>query len=151
MDADEEFYRETAYALQGCQLVEEQLKLYIAEALDFVRKCLGGRMPFKMTGKDYANMSLERLITTFGKLSDNPTLLKALGKFKDERNFLSHRAIAHCLDPMGELGAMSVEEVRPRVNAIKVEAQRLFTAINDEHIKFRGRLYFEDIKAVNQS
>ena len=41
MDTSDEFYTEIAYALQGCQLIEEQLKLYISEALEFVKKMPG--------------------------------------------------------------------------------------------------------------
>jgi hypothetical protein len=73
------FYLHIADALSGCQLVEQELKLYISEALELVQKCVGGRVPFNMTGEDYEDSSLERLIETFKKLSDNPTLVLHCG------------------------------------------------------------------------
>lgn len=93
---DRDFYLRIADALSGCQLVEQELKLYISEAFDLVQKCIGGKLPFTMTGRDYEDASLERLIKVFKKLSDNPSLVAALHKFKEERNFLSHRGIADC-------------------------------------------------------
>lgn len=44
-------------ALSGCQLVEQQLKLHITETLERVRKCVGDKMPFNISGQDCANSS----------------------------------------------------------------------------------------------
>jgi hypothetical protein len=140
----EEFYVKVAEALSGCQLVEQELKLYITEALQLAKACIGDRMPFKMSGDDYANSSLERLIQAFGKLSDNNTLLTDLGKFKDERNFLSHKGITHCLDYEGELFQSTASEFQVRLEAIQAEAQRLRVALHEEANKFRGHLWFAD-------
>lgn len=65
------FYLRVAYALSGCQLVEQQLKLYIAEAYELIRKYVGDKLPFKMNGDDVENSSLEHLIKLFRKLCDN--------------------------------------------------------------------------------
>jgi hypothetical protein len=143
MDTDD-FYLRVAYALSACQLVEQELKLYIAEALELVQKCVAGKLPFSKSGDDYADASLERLIDTFRKLSSNPTLLTELRKFKDERNFLSHKGIAHCLDPDGELCYVTASEFQDRLAAIEPEAQRLRIAIHEEANKFRGHLWFDD-------
>jgi hypothetical protein len=94
---DNDFYLEVAHALSGCQLIEQELKLYITEAFDLVRKCVGNQMSFKMSGEDYADSSLERLIETFKKLSNNDSLVTELRQFKNERNFLSHKGITHWL------------------------------------------------------
>lgn len=142
MSESEDFYLQVAYALSGCQLVEQELKLYISEALEYVRKCVGKRLPFQMSGEDYENASLERLILAFRKLTDNDSLVSALGKFKDERNFISHKGIAHCLDPMGDLGDISAAEFLPRLEAIQTEAERLRHAIHQEGGSFKGHLYF---------
>jgi hypothetical protein len=136
------FYLHIADALSGCQLVEQELKLYISEALELVQKCVGGRVPFNITGEDYEDSSLERLIETFKKLNDNPTLVTALRKFKDERNFLSHKGITHCLDYEGEFDEAAASEFEARLLAIEPEAQRLRTAIHEEANKFRGHLWF---------
>ena len=141
-DADD-FYLQVAYALSGCQLVEQELKLYISEALEYVKKSVGRRLPFKMSGQDYEDASWERLIDVFRKLSDNDSLVADLRKFKAERNFLSHRGIAHCLDPMGDLGDMSSTELMPRLRAVQTEAERLRLLIHDEGASFKGYLYFE--------
>lgn len=140
-DADD-FYLQVAYALSGCQLVEQELKLYISEALEYVKKSVGKRLPFKMSGQDYEDASLERLIDVFRKLSDNESLVADLRKFKAERNFLSHKGIAHCLDPMGDLGGISSAEFMPRLRAVQTEAERLRLLIHDEGGSFKGHLYF---------
>ena len=142
MSEPEDFYLQVAYALSGCQLVEQELKLYISEALQYVGKCVGARLPFKMSGQDYQDASLERLIEVFRKLTDNDTLVAELGRFKKERNFLSHKGIAHCLNPMGDLGDMSVAEFLPRLYAIQAEADRLRLAVHEEGGSFKGHLYF---------
>ena len=122
MDEDD-FYLKVAHALSGCQLVEQQLKLYITEALELAKKCIGEKMPFKMTGEDYADSSLERLIEIFRKLSDNEPLVAELRQFKNERNFLSHKGITHCLDYEGELFHSTALEFQDRLAAIEVEAR----------------------------
>lgn len=143
MDA-RSFYLQIAEALSGCQLVEQELKLYISEALELVHKCVGRRLPFKMTGEDYEDASLERLIDAFKKLSENPGLAAALSKFKQERNFLSHKGITHCLDYEGEIDVQAVLDFQGRLLEIEPEAQRLRVAIHEEANKFRGHLFFEE-------
>lgn len=145
MDEDD-FYLKVAHALSGCQLVEQELKLYITEALELAKKCIGKKMPFKMSGEDYADSSLERLIELFKKLSSNETLVAELRKFKDERNFLSHKGIAHCLDYEGELFESTASEFQGRLQAIEVEAQRLRNALYEEANKFPGSLWFDDLR-----
>lgn len=140
---EDDFYLKVAHALSGCQLVEEELKLYITEALILAKICIGNKMPFKMIGEDYADSSLERLIDTFKKLSNNNTLVAELREFKKERNFLSHKGITHCLAPDGELDYDAMAEFQNRLAAIAPEAQRLLLAVHEEANKFRGHLYFE--------
>lgn len=84
----------------------------------------------------------------FKKLSSNDQLVKELRKFKDERNFLSHRGIAHCLDYEGELFLPAAEDFHFRLEAIRSEASRLRIAIHEEAAKFLGYLYFEEIPDV---
>lgn len=59
---DDEFFLRVAQALYGCQLIEQELKLYITEAFDLVRKRLDGQVPFMLSGDDYQDSSLEKLI-----------------------------------------------------------------------------------------
>ena len=87
-----------------------------------------------MSGDDYANSSLESLIKVFRKLSDNESLVTELNKFKDERNFLSHTGIAHCLDYEGELFHSTAIEFQGRLEAIQGEAKRLRIALHEEAI-----------------
>jgi hypothetical protein len=143
---DNDFYLRVAHALSGCQLVEQELKLYIAEALELVKKCLAGKLSFSMSSEDYENAPLEHLIKTFGKLSNNPPLVAALRKFKDERNFLSHQSIVQNLTPDGELNYRPAD-FEARLAAIAPEAERLRTAIHEEARKFLAHLYFEDLTA----
>lgn len=141
----DDFYLRVAHALSGCQLVEQELKLYITEALELVQKCVANTVPFSMNGNDYADASLERLTETFRKLTNNQTLVTELRNFKKERNFLSHKGIVHCLDPEGELDHITASEFQVRLAAIEPEAQRLRIAIHDEANKFRGHLLFDDV------
>jgi hypothetical protein len=143
------FYLRVAEALSGCQLVEQQLKLYISQALELVQKCLADKLPFKMSGDDYQNASLERLIRTFQKLTNNEALVAELNTFTDERNFLSHRAIAHTLDPDGELDYPTVVTLTPRLDAIVNESRRLQNAIHEEAHHFIGHLWFDDISDIS--
>ena len=142
-----DFYLKVAHALSGCQLVEQQLKLYLTEALELAKKCIGEKIPFKMRGEDYADSSLERLIEIFRKLNDNEALADDLNKFKNERNFISHKGITHCLDYEGELFQSTALEFQDRLTAIQSEAQRLYIAIHEEANKFRGHLWFDDLTA----
>lgn len=144
MSDGKDFYLQVAFALSGCQLVEQQLKLYISEALKLAQKCIGKRMPFKMSGDDYEDASLERLIEVFKKLSNNTTLVTELRNFKDERNFLSHKGISHCLDPEGELFETTATDFQERLQTIQQEANRLYLAIHEKANNFRGYLYFEE-------
>jgi hypothetical protein len=139
------FYLEVAYALSGCQLVEEELKRYIADAFELVRKFVGHRMPFKLSGDQYLDSSLERLIDMFKKLTDNQPLVDELAKFKEKRNFLSHRGIAHHLDYEGELFYTAALEFKNELIAMRADAARLRTAIGDEGRQFRGHLWFENL------
>jgi hypothetical protein len=141
---EDQFYLNVAYALSGCQLVEQQLKLYISQSLELAKRCIGQRMIFNMSGDDYADASLERLIGTFRKLTSNKQLIQELEKFKVERNFLSHQGIAHCLDYEGELFYTTAGEFQSRLDAIQIEAKRLQNTIHEEANKFRGYLYFEE-------
>ena len=142
---EDDFYLKVAHALSGCQLVEQELKLYITEALDLAKKCIGDKMRFKICGEDYANSSLESLIKIFKKLTDNETLVTELNQFKDERNFLSHQGISHCLDYEGELLHSTAFELQDRLEAIQDEAQRLRVALHNEANKFRVHLWFDDL------
>ena len=144
MDEDD-FYLKVAYALSGCQLVEQELKLYITEAFELAKKCIGDEMPFRMSGEDYADASLERLIEIFKKLSNNEALMAELRRFKDERNFLSHKGITHCLDYEGELFHSIAFEFQDRLEAIQAEALRLRIALHEEANKFRASLWFDDL------
>lgn len=141
MDRDQ-FYVKVAQALSGCQLVEQQLKLYISEALELAKKCIDNRMVFKISGEDYEDSSLERLIEVFKKLTDNSQLVADLRRFKEERNFLSHKGISHCLDYEGDLFFSTAEKFEMRLTAIQVEAARLRRALHEEGSRISIELDF---------
>jgi hypothetical protein len=140
------FYLNVAHALSGCQLVEQQLKLYIREALELARKCIGDKMPFNMTGDAFSTAPLERLIHAFENFCDNKALIVELGQFKKQRNLLAHSGIADCLDFDGELSYSTGTEFRVTLRALRATAQRLQTYIYEEANKFRGYLWFEPIE-----
>lgn len=140
----DEFFLKVSRALSGCQMVEMELKLYLANAVALIKKRLGDRMPFEMTGDDYQNFSLERLISTFKKFTDNKDLVKRLNKFKDERNFLSHKAIATCMDKHNGYQAWHAASLDERLLKIEAEATELVHVLHNESAKFLGYLWFED-------
>lgn len=142
---EDDFYLKVAHALSGCQLVEQQLKLYITRALELVTICIDGKIPFKMKGEDYANHSLERLIQTFRLLSDNEELVKRLNKFKDERNFLSHKGITHCLDYEHNLSDSIAKDVDARLLEIQRVAKELYIEIHNDANKFMHHVWFNGI------
>lgn len=139
----DDFFLKVAHALQGCQLVEQALKLYIAEALELTKQRVGHKIPFKMRGTDYANRSLGQLIVVFDKLSDDETLVKKLHAFTKKRNRLSHQGITHCIDPDGEL---DVSEYQDELATIAPEAQRLTRAIFEKS----AVLGFDDLTDAGQ-
>lgn len=143
------FYLQVAQALSGCQLVEQELKLYIAEALELVQKSVAGKLPFSMSGEDYAGESLGTLVRVFQKLSSNPALVAELHKFTAKRNILSHTGIAHCIDPNGELDYGSASEFQSELSAIQQQAERLLSLIHEEANKFRPHLDFDGISEVD--
>ncbi|CAB3805856.1 hypothetical protein [Pararobbsia alpina] len=140
-----DFYLEVAYALSGCQLVEQELKLYITDAFALAAKRIGDRMTFQFRGEDYENSSLEGLINVFRKRSSNDQLVRELDAFKKKRNFLSHQGIMYCLDYEGELAESVAKQIRPRLEAIQRQSTVLRDASHEEANNFRGYLHFEDL------
>jgi len=135
-----------ARALGECQLVEFELKFYISQALELCQKRMKGRLPFGMSGDDYRDASLERLIEAFKKLSDCPPLVSRLKKFKDQRNFVAHRAIAVCMDQEGDFQVEAARALEKELSSIEKEASSLVLAINEENVKFLGHLYFDEVE-----
>ncbi|MGF6575089.1 hypothetical protein ABH945_007218 [Paraburkholderia sp. GAS333] len=140
-----DFYLEIAYALSGCQLVEEAIKVYLTDAFSLVKMRVGRRIAFNFSGHDYEDSSLEGLIKAFKKLSSDAVLVRDLDAFRKERNFLSHQGITSCLDYEKELSDGLVEEYRPRLERIQMEAERLRLALHEAANDFRAYLYFEDL------
>lgn len=140
-----QFFLEVGRLLGGCQLVEQQLKLYLQEALSLA-KDRGEQMPFKVSGSDFTEWPLGRLIKHFDKLSGNDALVAQLQLFKDDRNELVHTSVARCLDPDGELSEPEQTEVRSRAMCVAAESKRLVAAIHGEINKIRAQLYFDDVR-----
>ena len=145
------YFRRVSRTLGACQFVEFELKIYISEALELTAKCVAGRLPFKMAGSDYEGASLERLIEVFKKLSDCPALVKRMKKFKEERNFIAHRAITTCIDPDGELDHGESRKLVSRLANTEKEAIALAKAIHAKVLRFRAHLDFWDINRASVS
>lgn len=139
------FFLRVANALSGCQLVEQELKAYITAALDLVSKRVEGQVPFKMSGRDYDDAPLGRLIDAFKKLSDNSTLVEDLNKFKKERDFLSHKGISHCLDMDGELDGPATADFEGRLRKMIPEAERLRSEIHNSAHGVLAHLWFDAV------
>ncbi len=139
------FLLKVARALGACQLVEFELKFYITQAFELCQKRVAGFPPFAMTGAEYENAPLERLITIFQKLSDCTPLVKRLNTFKAERNFLAHKAIAACINPEGDFELSTSKPILVRLEKVEQEALALIDLIRDESGKWLGHLYFDPI------
>jgi hypothetical protein len=140
--ATHQFLVRVAQTLGACQSVELHLKVYISSALELAKKCIGSRMVFNMSGDDFKEAPLERLIQTFRKLSDNPALAQRLNVFKDERNFVAHRVVVSAERFEGGFEAAEMSAMEARLMQIEQEAKRLEADILDESHKFLGHLYF---------
>lgn len=138
------YLEKVASSLEGCQLLELELKLYLDKAFEVIRRSVKGVIAFRHTGKDCENHSLERLISEFRKVSSNDELIFNLVKFKDERNFLAHRAIINCSDQEGVFDDSNADY--PRLEAIHREADRLCAAVYEEYTKFAYYYEFGDIE-----
>lgn len=97
------FYLKVADALAGCQLVELELKRYIATAHSAIRRNLPAHIAYRISDNDCARDALGQLIIKFEKLSNDDELIENLKKFNKKRNKLAHRAIASCINPDGDL------------------------------------------------
>lgn len=122
-----EFYLKVADSLTGCQLVEQELKLYIATAYSAIQKHLAGRVPFKFSSEHCQNHALGRLIDTFKNLTNDNELVSELRKFKGERDFLIHRAITSCLDHDGNIPAP--QNIYSRLSEIRISANTIQSKI----------------------
>jgi len=141
-----EYFHEVAKSLGACQLVEFELKLYIAQAFDVIKKRVDNVVHFDFSGDDYQSASLDRLINGFKKLTSNVNLVRELEKFKSKRDFIAHRAIISCLDPDGSVMESYAEEAKPKLAEITKEANRLAMAIYDESFKFLVHYYLDNDK-----
>lgn len=151
MMKDDEFYLNVAYALSGCQLVEQALKGYITEAFDLVRKSIDKKIPFtfRMNGNDFSKSTLGHLIKTFKNLNDNEELAKKLDQFRGDRNFLSHTGITDCLDFENQLFQEAALRFQNNLKRIQSDAQVLLILIHEEANRFRGYLWFDDVTIPN--
>ena len=147
-----DYYLSVAESLAECQLVEFELKYYIANALELSAKNLMAILPFRMTAvelqgarKNYPRATLGRLTKYFARLSDNPALVISLREFSKERNYLAHAALATCIDPEGGPDHHMMEELSGRVTATKVEARRLVEEIHETSLKWIAHLYFDNL------
>lgn len=138
------FYQKVGHSLAGCQMVEQELKLYIAEALELAKKCVGQRMPFKFNKEDYLDFPLGRLVQEFNRYTENHVLVTELKNFKKERDYLTHKAITNCLDFEGEPVDSLIAELEPRLVKIQKESERLVQAIHEEFNKISVQLDFGD-------
>lgn len=144
-----EFYFKVSKALSGCQMVEMELKLYLTNASELIRKRLGNRMPYRFDESDIQRLSLERLIKFFRKHSNNDELCARLNKFKTERNFLAHSAISECMNKHEGYQEFYASNLESRLTKIEQDAIELFYDIHKESTNFLGYLYFEDEDSVS--
>jgi hypothetical protein len=140
-----EFYLKVGRSLGACQLVEQQLKLYLAEAYLLVRKQTNDVIPFKFESQDNEDAPLGVLVKAFSRLNDNGELIQSLKAFVKERNFLSHRAVTSCYYPDGSVSTQDMSDLEPRLKDIEAKAEELTEAIHMETNRVMIHLHFEDL------
>jgi hypothetical protein len=92
-----EYYAKAAETLSSYQLIELALKEYISEALDYAKRRMPTTFVFLISGSDFRDAALEKLIGTFKKLNGNTTLHSELERIKVSRNELAHRSLAELI------------------------------------------------------
>jgi hypothetical protein len=140
-----ELYQKVGHSLAGCQMVEQELKLYISEALKLTKKCINKRMPFRFNEEDHLDFPLGRLIQEFKRYTEHDALVQELNNFRKDRDYLTHKAIANCLDCEGELLDSMIAELEPKLVSMQKESERLVQAIHGEFTKISVQVDFWDV------
>ncbi len=113
--------------------------------MELAKKCIGGKMPFHTSAKDFEKCSLERLTNHFKNYSNDSELLSALKKFTDERNFLAHQALATLKDPEGNFDDSEIMNLHTRLDNVEPEAKRLANAIYSSAQTIWSQVWFDDL------
>jgi hypothetical protein len=124
----QEYVFEAGGALAFLQLIEHFLKLYIEYSFKLAAVHLSGKMPFRFTGDDFKNAPLERLLATFGKLSDNNDLINALEKLKEKRNFFAHKGFVQYFEKP-DIDEEHYQKSLGSAKKIKEEAMKVFSLL----------------------
>lgn len=130
---------EVSGALAFFQLIEDFLKLYIEYSFKHASVYLSGKMPFRFTGEEFKEASLERLLSTFRKLSDNEEVINSLEKIKDKRNFCAHRAFIQYFEK-SEIDEIHHKQNLETIKEIKKEATKGFLLLFTEVSKLNDRI-----------
>jgi len=139
----QDLYLDVAKALTGCQLLEQELKAYLSAWRALEHDSSAAALP--TSSPEFDEKPLGQLVITFRKANSNIRLIDELWRFKDERNFLAHRAIQECLDLEGELFLTSVHETIPRIREIEATARRLRSDVYNEMNTLLVSRWFEDL------
>lgn len=137
-----EFYLRIAKALEGCQLLEMELKLFLAEKRELDMRRGRSPRPTDESANSFDDVALGKLIKKFRKASKNHSLADSLEAFRAERDFLAHKAISSCLDYEHEFDEYSLTDVGPRILAIQKNAALLTDKVHEEFSKISAILAF---------
>jgi len=87
----EEYAEVVRDILWNCQVIEEGLRRYLISSYEYIRKAIGGSLPFRFDRKDIEKDSMGALVDKFEKLSDNSSLVTHLKSLTKHRNKCAHR------------------------------------------------------------
>ena len=125
MELREHYRTSVMNALGGYQLLEQQLKTYLAMYHDAVRVLTKGQLHYGYGESDFQNWPLGRLRSTFAKTNGNDQLAKDIQSLISHRDHIAHQAMTALYDqsiPDQKITAM-VEENFTTIRKIQ-EIQR---------------------------
>lgn len=122
--SDNRFHLEVSNAIAGCQLVEQELKKYITIAFEAAQR---HKKSINFSVERIESRPLGRLIRAFEKSGGDSLLIAELDKFKEERDFLAHQAVAQCFDL--DMNFFVPETTKDRLAEIQINAEVLRSRI----------------------
>ena len=126
------FYLQIAYALGACQMLEQQLKIYIKTTHSIIREKLQDSIPYKFDEENLERHTLGRLSKIFGRMSNNAAIIERLDKFVKLRNELAHTAISKSRDYEDGLFYPESQKTLEMLEKINQEASMLRSAVYTE-------------------
>jgi hypothetical protein len=132
------YRKELQNALEGCQFIEETLRMCILSALEIARLQLSSYFPVRYKSEDISKLPLGTLVSIFSKINNDGALHRDLKSISHERNDVAHRSL---LLSLGELRDQShMTEVAERMKDFVRRSTEIHSRILDVRYAFMRSL-----------